>query len=208
MKLYDCSRRLNPQMPVFPGNKPPVLKWLRNMKDGGKNNLSAIELGSHTGTHADAPFHFIAEGKTLDDLPLDTFVGPCRVAALLDVPVVTQAALETLRPRNGEILLLKTKNSLEEQLRPFHADYVGLDIDAGRYLARCGVKTIGVDYLSVEDQSPDVVHQAILGAGIGILEGLYLKDVPEGDYFLCAAPLKVDGAEGAPCRAILVDFQA
>jgi arylformamidase len=165
-------------------------------------------LGAHTGTHVDAPFHFIADGANLSEFDVSHFYGPCRLIAVSDeVSVVTKAELESYSPAKGEILLIKTRNSSFSEDEPFRKDYVALDISAGEYLAECGVKTIGIDYLSVENPiNKSGVHLIILGAGIGIIEGLMLKDVPAGQYFLSALPLRVEGVEGSPVRAVLFDF--
>lgn len=205
MKIYDISRPVFRDMALFPGNLPPEQIWTRRMADGGKNNLSTIKMGSHTGTHVDAPFHFVPDGVTLDDVALDAFLGCCRLIEI-DATVITRAHLMPFAPKQGEILLVKTPNSRRDVRQPFDENYVGFDLEAAQYLVSCGIKTIGIDYLSVEDHSANVVHAPLLHAGLGIIEGLYFKDVLPGDYFLSALPVKIEGAEGAPCRAVLIDF--
>lgn len=207
MKFYDISRAIRADMTLYPGDAPPVLRRLRRMEAGDRNNLSALSLGSHTGTHVDAPLHFVADGAPLGGLPLGQYMGPCRVLSFPDqLRDITAEALASHAPGPGEILLLKTANSLLPEDTPFSTDYATLDPSGARLLVERGVKTVGIDCLSIErDRSG--VHDILLGAGVCVIEGVLLGDVPAGRYFLAAEPLKVPEAEGAPTRAVLIDFE-
>ncbi len=195
-------------MPIYPGDPGFRRDEVRSMDKGDDLTLSRLDLGSHTGTHVDAPSHFIPGGPTLDQMPLENLVGPARVLDLRHVKgAISTGDLEVHGPRRGERLLLRTSNS-ELWARPtFQPEFVHLSTGAARLLVDRGVRTVGVDYLSVEGfgvrEAP--VHHVLLGAGIGIIEGLNLLEVQPGDgYGLYCLPLRVMGTEGAPARAVLL----
>ncbi len=213
MKLYDCSRRIFEGAAAFPGDEPFKFNTLKRVADGDLVNLTSILIGSHQGTHVDSPYHWIEDGKKLDEMDLSCYCGECRLIEIADKDIITKADLEPYQPQKGEILLVKTKNSEESDEAPFHLGFVGFDYEAGQYLADCGVKTIGIDYLSIEGGTKEGVeaerhaHQPVLGAGMAIIEGLYFsRDIKPGNYFIAALPLKVTAAEGSPVRAVLIDF--
>jgi arylformamidase len=166
-------------------------------------------MASHTGTHIDAPYHFVADGNTMDDVPLEMLIGPADVVDLAGVSQIDAATLAQLRiPDDCKRLLLKTKNSLywERADTTFHRDYVGLLPDAAKWLIDQGIGLIGADYLGVHDFDHAVpVHRTLLGANVVILEGLKLYDIAPGCYQLVCLPLKIAGADGAPARAVLID---
>jgi arylformamidase len=205
MKIYDCSRLIKEGMTIYPGDMPAALTWVR--KPEGKMPISqtAIEMGMHTGTHVDTPLHFIPEGKNLDEVPLDRFIGRCR---LIEVPpdkdMIGFEDVEPYDVQAGEIILFKTRNSDMPEDAPFIGDFVTLNTDAAKHLAERGVKTVGIDYLSVDNNRREGIHFIVLGAGMCIIEGLYFKNVPPGSYFLSALPLRVATAEGCPVRAVLL----
>lgn len=207
MRFIDVSMELGRGMPSYPGDTPFMRKELRSISMGDDLVLSEITMGSHSGTHVDAPSHFLEEGETVDELPLDAFSGPAKV---LDLTVASAAIgredLASARISGGDIALLKTRNSMSLK-EPFRRDYVYLTKEGASSLLEAGVKAVGIDYLSVEGFQAEgfPVHRLLLGAGVGIIEGLDLSRVEAGDYFLLCLPLKVRGGEGSPARAVLVE---
>ena len=199
---------LGNRVPSYPGNKQFSLCWSERLDRGGVCNLSTLELGSHSGTHVDAPLHFIPRGAPIDRVPADALCGPCRVVEIDDDRRVDLPELRRrLRGRVPERLLLRTRNSRRRLMtRPgFAEDFVYVTPDAAAWLAEGGIKAVGVDYLSIERfrfESPDA-HRALLGAGVPIIEGLDLSDARPGEYELLCLPLRVAGADGAPARAML-----
>jgi arylformamidase len=177
--------------------------------------VSRLSLGTHVGTHVDAPLHFVRDGAGLDRIPLERFVGPARVVDLSDCsgPALTAGDLEqagiALADGLPDILLLRTRNSALLGEARFRPDYVHLAPDAAETLVRCGVSTLGFDYLSVDPPKDPVkaAHRTLLGAGVVLFEGLDLSAVPPGDYFFVGLPLRLEGTEGAPARAILLELQ-
>lgn len=189
----------------WPDNPPVSLQRTHDIARGDTANVSALSLGVHTGTHLDAPLHFMADGADIGALDPRVGIGPARVVAITDPESVRRAELEPLRPESGERLLLKTRNSsriwYEE---PFRRDFVYVRADAARYLAARGVTLVGVDYLSVGGFSIDgeATHRALLEAGIVIVEGLDLGGVDPGRYELVCLPLRLIGSDGSPARAL------
>lgn len=205
MKIFDCSRHIKEGMTIYAGDMPATLTWVSKPSDKTRVSQSTIQMGMHTGTHVDSPLHFIPEGKNLDEVPLDRWIGPCR---LIEVPEDKEfIGLEDVEGHNiqrDEIILFKTSNSLMDEDAPFTRDYVTFNPAAASYLVNMGVKTVGMDYLSIDGKLREGIHDIILGAGICAIEGLYFKDIPAGSYFLSALPLKVKSAEGSPVRAVLI----
>ena len=187
MKVYDISRDLIKTLP-YPGDEPPRLRAVHRMADGEDYNLTRLETSMHAGTHVDAPLHFIADGTDIASLPVETFVGPCTVIS------IPKAPLDAMYFMNRQItprILIRGKGQLTES--------------AIGYLYNQGCVLIGTDSQSIGSYSDELSsHVALLSYGIVVLENLDLKNVPDGRYMLYAAPLKIAGAEGAPCRAILV----
>jgi arylformamidase len=172
-------------------------------------NLTQLSLSAHTGTHMDAPRHFIAKGRTMESLPLDAVVGPCRVIAIKHPSAITVEELRPHKIKDGERILFKTRNSSRSwklaKTGTFDKNFVYIPAETARYLVERGVRTVGVDYLSVGGWQKDGVecHQILLGAEIWIIEGLDLSKIKPGVYDLVCLPLKILGADGAPARAIL-----
>ena len=169
---------------------------------------SLITLGSHTGTHIDAPAHFIVDGVTTDALSLDATVGPCVVIDMTHcVDVITYADLiaSGAHLEQGSRILFKTRNSVHKPTDPFDPDFVYIDRQAAEYLSELKLQSVGIDYLGIErNQKGHETHIALLSAGVVIIEGLRLEAVTAGDYFLYCLPLALVGTDGAPARAILV----
>lgn len=206
MKIYDISIPLNDRTVIYPGNTPLSVEVHREMPEHA-THLSKITMGSHTGTHVDAPRHAVSDGVALDQIPLETFVGPCRVLdCTKSVGAVKIEDLKRNKVKKAERILVKTQNSLRG-FGTFREDYIYLDGDAADYLAKLGITLFGIDYFSVKqrgskDQRP---HTSLLSKNIPIIEGLDLSQVPAGDYTLVCLPLKFTGIEGAPARVVLID---
>ncbi len=190
----------------WPGDAPFELERLKDFSRGDSLTLSFMKLGIHTGTHMDAPLHFVKGGATIDLMPIDATVGPARVVSISDRESVKVAELEPLDLQPGERLLLKTYNSEHcWNTDSFVEDFVYISHEAAEYLALKGVLTVGVDYLSVGGFRKDGLetHQALLGAGVWVIEGMNLSGIEPGNYELMCLPLKLSNAEGAPARALL-----
>ena len=202
MKIIDISVPLHPGMAIYPGDPKVVFRpW-----PGKEWSLTEITLGTHTGTHADAPRHVFQNGKRIDELPLKKFIGPCRV---LDMTHVSRAIelydLKAAHIKKGERILVKTRNSLRSQ-EIFRPDYVYLSGDATAYLAKLPIALFGIDAFSVKQRGSGDLrpHTVLLKKNIVILERINLKDVVPGKYTLLALPLKLKGLDGSPVRAVLL----
>jgi arylformamidase len=206
----DITVPLKEGMAIWPGDVTIKIERRRSMDRGDAANNSAISLGVHTGTHMDAPKHFIKDGRSIDKLPLETSVGPARVIEIKDKISIKPEELKQHNIKKGERILFKTVNSPRcWQTDAFVNDFVFVTRDAAQFLVDAGVILIGVDYLSVgspldpeKTMRPDT-HQILLGAGLYLIEGLNLTAVKAGDYNLICLPLKLMDAEGSPVRAIL-----
>jgi arylformamidase len=195
-------------MPTWPGSAGVRLTRAKSQAAGDSSNESQLDCGVHTGTHVDAPWHFLENGSTVEQLPLDVLIGQAIVAYLPGVSAITASDLgDLVLPPSTKRLLLRTSNSdlWAEGMAEFRKDYVALTADAARWVVDQGVRLIGVDYLSVQryDDS-SITHQILLGANVIIVEGLNLIDVKPGSYELVCLPLKLVGSDGAPARAVLV----
>lgn len=202
----DVSVPLHAGTVCWPGDPTLILSPAASMAAGDLCNVSRLELSAHAGTHMDAPRHYLADGATIDSLPLEAVVGPARVVRIDDPHVITAAAVEALQLQTGERVLFRTRNSDRDwHSHPFDRDFVHLSADAARMLAACRVQTVGIDYLSVGgfERDGDETHRALLSAGIWLIEGLDLSRVTPGEYDLVCLPLRLVGADGAPARAIL-----
>lgn len=190
MQIYDISQEVF-SCAVYPGDPRPEKQVLSATASGDLYNLTAFSMCAHNGTHVDAPFHFLSEGKTVEGMDLDIFVGSCYVARCRGDIDEGEAAdiLEKARGA-GRILIAG----------PITVTEAGAEV-----FAASGIRLLGNEGQSVcPENAPMAVHKILLGRGIALLEGIVLKDIPEGPYFLSAAPLKLAGADGAPCRAYLV----
>lgn len=198
----DVSVTIRPSMPIYAGDPGVAIELAKAIERGDPANVSRLELGAHTGTHVDAPRHFIPDGKGASALALEPFIGPCVVveagtgSGRLDRPVIE--ALELAR--DAKRVLLKTSNSALWEHDEFISDFVRLSADGAGALIERGVQTVGIDYLSVGD--PDA-HLQLLSRDVGVIEGLDLRGVDPGEYFLVCLPLKLAGSDGAPARALL-----
>ncbi|MFA7692596.1 MAG: cyclase family protein [Candidatus Hydrogenedentales bacterium] len=198
----DISIPLNKNMTTWPGDPPFSLKPAARIAHGDSCNVSEITLSTHTGTHCDAPWHFIEEGATLDTIDLSVFMGEALVLDFSSLPVIRAADLPpTQLP---ERILLKTAQSDRPTDAPFDPNFTALEEDAAARLVEDGVRLVGIDTLSIAPSGKSApVHRALLQAEIVIIEGLRLGGVLPGTYEFLALPLAVDKADGAPCRALL-----
>jgi len=202
----DVSVPLKSGMVHWPTDPAASIVQVKSLARGDSCTVSSIEMGAHTGTHMDAPAHFIAGGLTLDKMPLDAIVGRARVIDVKARECVRPADLEGQRIRAGERLLFRTRNSARcWKTDKFVEDFVYISAEAARWLAARRVRTVGVDYLSVGGFKKDghETHVALLGAGIWIIEGLMLGRVQPGPVDLICLPLRILGADGAPARALV-----
>ncbi len=202
MKIIDISMEIKGDMIVYPQNPEPKIEQYAFVNENGSNE-SKITLGSHTGTHIDAPLHKKENGKSLGEIPLNGFYGKCKVLDLINTGnEIHEDDLTQYEINEDDIILLKTENSTK-QYKTFRKDFAHVKPDAAKYLAKKKIKTIGVDYLSVEKFN-EGVHDILIENNITIFEGLCLVDVDPGEYVFAGLPLKIDG-DGAPVRAILID---
>jgi arylformamidase len=189
-------------MPIYDGNPGVSIELAQSLERGDPANVSRLELGAHTGTHVDAPRHFIADGAGADELPLEPFVGPCVVAdATAAAGAIDAALIASLDlPSGSERVLLKTPNSRLWERDSFTRDFARLNGSGANALIERGVRLVGIDYLSIGDAA---AHVALLGQGICVVEGLDLRAVEPGRYYMACLPLKISGCDGAPARALL-----
>ena len=205
----DVSAPIDPQTaPIYPGNAPIKLEFMRDYAKGDPLALSGYSLGAHTGTHVDAPLHFIKGGMSVDLLPLEPFVGPARVIdCSADARMIDAAELNRHDWKGARRILFRTRNSRNHWMTDptFHEDFTYLAPDAARLLADAGVELVGIDYLSIEKfhSAEPKTHLTLLSRGIPVVEGLSLAEVAPGDYDLIVLPLRISGHEAAPARAIL-----
>jgi arylformamidase len=209
MRIYDISLPVSPVLPVWPGDPQVVLEQISSMDAGAHDNISRLGCSVHTGTHVDAPHHFLNDGRTVESLSLDVLTGPAQVIQVAEqVDVITADILKgAALPSGTSRLLIKTRNSKlwERRVREFDKDFVGVSLEGAEWLVSAGIKLVGIDYLSIAPYKQGLqVHQALLKPGMIILEGLDLSSVSPGIYNFYCLPLKLVGSDGAPARAILI----
>lgn len=202
----DVSVPLRTGMVHWPDNPPVRIERMQDMERGDSANVSVLSLGSHTGTHMDAPLHFVRTGLGLDEMPLSAVIGPARVVEIQDPESIKANELVAHHIHRDERILFKTQNSSRcWQTDEFLEDFVYISQEAARYLATCGIQTVGVDYLSVGGFKKDgsETHHVLLESGVWIIEGLNLAGLTPGPYDLICLPLRVERSDGAPARAII-----
>jgi arylformamidase len=205
----DVTATLDPATtPVYEGDAPMKFEFLKDMSKGDGFTLSVYSLGAHSGTHVDAPMHFVAGGASIDQLPLEPMIGPARVIDIPDsVQAIDAAELGRHPWRGAPRVLFRTRSSRRGWMKSatFHRDFAYIAPDAAQLLADAGVQLVGIDYISAEQFGAPAprTHRILLGKGIPIVEGLALEAVPAGEYDLVVLPMKVAGHEGAPARAVL-----
>lgn len=204
MRIHDVSVPIRPGMVIYDGNPGVEIEKAQAIADGATSNVSRLALGAHTGTHADAPLHFLDGGPGSESIALDAVVGPAHVvdATALDGKSLGEGELRGLDvPDGAERIIFKTRNSQLWASDEFTRDFIRLDGSGARFLVDRGVRVVGIDYLSIGDGE---AHVALLEAGIVPLEGLDLREVEPGEYRLVFLPLRLVGSDGAPGRAILI----
>jgi arylformamidase len=200
----DVSVPIQSGMVHWPGNPEIVITQTQHLQRGDEATVSSVSLGVHTGTHVDAPAHFIADGAGVDAIRLDRLIGPARVLDMGEVDRIRPSDLEVCAIGAGDRVLFKTRNSRHWGEKRFRTDYTCLVPEAAGWLAARGVWTIGIDYLSIGSMESGVeTHRPLLAAGICIIEGLDLSRVEPGAYDLVCLPLRLEGLDGAPARVVL-----
>jgi arylformamidase len=202
----DVSVPLRSGMVHWPDNPPVIIERTLSIERGDVGNVSKMSLGVHTGTHMDAPIHFVPDGIGIDQMSLTAALGRARVIEISDTESIKPGELAPHDIQRGERMLFKTRNSQRcWQTDDFIEDFVYISHEAAGYLAHVGAQTVGVDYLSVGGYQVDgpETHRALLEAGIWIIEGLNLAEVEPGIYDLLCLPLRIVGGDGAPARALL-----
>ncbi len=207
-RIIDISVLLIPGMPTWPGDGIVTAEPASRIAQGGHSNVTTLRNTSHTGTHLDAPWHFIDSGKKLDSIKLDRLIGDCVVCDLRHLERnIGDADLASAQiPAGTKRLLLKTRNSSlwENPRHSFYEDFIGVDPSGAHWLTAHGVDLIGIDYLSIEPYAGDgETHLILLGHEMVIVEGLDLRHVEPGSYRLICLPLRLGELDGAPCRVVL-----
>lgn len=209
MPIHDISLPISEAMVIWPGDPAVSISQPRHLDRGDNATVSMLELGAHTGTHVDAPAHFIRGGTGIDTLDLNILIGQALVVEEMNAPMLSAAVLQRLSiPADAERILFKTRNSelWAKGMKEFSRDFVGISEDGAGWLVDQGVKLVGIDYLSVAPyKKSKETHEVLLGAGVIIIEGLDLHGIKPGQYQLVCLPLKIIGIEGAPARAVLID---
>lgn len=203
-RIYDISMTIEESMQVWKSyeHKKPVITNVQNHSQG-KPHESQLNMNVHTGTHVDAPLHMIANGDTIETIPLERLVGPARVLDLTHLKgFITKEDLVPFAIQRGERILFKTSSSFSED---FNVEFVFLREDGAQYLAEIGVGLVATDALGIERAQPEYpTHRTLMRNGVIIVEGLRLKEVEAGNYMLVIAPLKLTGIDAAPARAFLM----
>jgi len=211
MKIYDISVTTSPQTVTWDNEEKPLsLEWMATTEQGDVCNGSILSGCSHMGTHLDAPLHFIHGGATVESLDLTALIGPAQVVEIFDRDQITAEDFESAGlAASVTRVLLKTNNTRRKLLRDpkFHPEYVGVAPSGAQWLVDHSISLVGLDYLSAGPYGALNVetHRILLGAGLVIVESLQLEDVAAGQYTLLALPPKLHGAEGSPCRAVLIE---
>ncbi|AEM73007.1 cyclase family protein [Caldicellulosiruptor acetigenus] len=208
MRIIDVSIPISDSMVYFPGDPKPQISRVYSIEKGEAANVSKLILSSHTGTHIDAPAHFIKDGKTIDKLPLEYLIGEVKVIEVYEDDKITREFLESKNIDLEDRIFFKTKNSQYlSGTSEFCEKYVYLSLDAAQFLIERKVKVVGIDYLSIEEFGSNdfAVHKLLLSNNVVIIEGLDLSNVCGGKYRYVALPLKLKDCDGAPARVVLIE---
>lgn len=211
MKIHDISMLIEPEMLVYKDkpSKRPVFVNMANHKEDNYHETK-MEMDIHCGTHIDMPLHMIDKGGTLDDFDFNRLITPCKVfdVTKLKNPVITAKDIKKLDIDNDDFVIFKTNNSYRDKKLGFDYDFVYVDESAAKLLKDKGVNGVGIDALGIErSQDGHPTHKILLEDNVIILEGLELKDIDEGEYYLAALPIKLKGTEGSWVRAVLVELE-
>ncbi len=208
MQVYDITLTITQDMVIWPGDPPVEISRVSEISKGDISNVTKMQMTAHTGTHIDAPCHFIDGGETVENIPIETLTGRVYMLHLPDAKTITLDMVKDspIPPRTKRVIF-RTSNSEQwsSGAKKFKEDFVALSPEAAEHLVNRGIKLIGVDYLSVaayDDVTP--THKILLEAGVVIVEGLDLSSVEQGRYTLYCLPIKIGGSDGAPARAILI----
>jgi len=206
-RIYDISVPIRSGGLVYPGNPEIDIALQQAVAKGAGANVSTIRFGSHTGTHADAARHFFDDGQTVDKIPLERLIGPALLLSFADdIRSVGAAELRAHDIKGQTRILLRTRNSAFLSQREFVKDYTYLAPDGAQYLVDEGVELVGIDYLSIEQfhSGHHLTHRTLLERSVVIVEGLDLSVPPPGEYQFICLPLRIEGCDGAPARAVLI----
>lgn len=207
MKLYDISLPISNNLTVWPGDSAISVTATMSILKGDNCNLTKIEMGTHVGTHIDAPSHFIKDGATIDAIPIETFIGPCLVVEHDSESLIGKKDFQKCNLDGQSRILIKTRNSEQwaKKTTSFDTNYIALGIEAAQYLIERNIRLVGIDYLSIEAFQSDgsQVHKLLLKNNVTILEGLNLSGIKAGIYELLCMPLNLQGCDGAPVRVLL-----
>ncbi len=206
MNYIDISVLISEKTPHWPSEPEIEFISIKKISEGGSSNVNAIKMSLHTGTHVDAPLHFIENGKIISEYDLSIFNGKAKVIQIKNEKEISLEEIINFKIEAGDIVLFKTQNSNSEWYKEkFKNDFVYLTPEAAEFLSNQKIKCVGIDYLSIAEKGKGkAVHQILLGNNIAIIEGLYLGKTKQGEYELLCLPLKILG-EGAPARAILIE---
>lgn len=197
----DVTMPIRDGMVHWPDNLGVSVRHTLSMATGAAANVTELHMSAHTGTHVDAPLHFLSNGSDVTALDLHSLMGPALVVAVHDARFITLQEVRDLPLTSGDRVLFRTRNSeLDWSQQPFHPDFVRIEAHAAHYLQALGVVCVGVDYLSV---GPADTHLALLAAGVTIIEGLALQNILPGRYEMLCLPLPIVGSDGAPARVLL-----
>ena len=204
-KFFDITLDLSEDTIIYPGDPKFEKEYICSIDMGDSFNISSISMGSHTGTHIDAPKHFYNDGNTIDSIDLEKLIGKARVIELLEVEEINREILEKVYIEEGDRILFKTKNSKILRQNKYEEDFVSLTKCGAEYLIENNIKLVAIDYLSIEGINSEFndVHLLLLKNNIVIIEGVNLLEVPEGEYNISALPLKIKDGDGAPARVVL-----
>ena len=210
MKIHDISVLVEPDMLVYKDkpSKKPVFANMANHKEDNYHETK-MEMDIHCGTHIDMPLHMVNEGKTMDDFDFKRLITPCKVYDMtkLKNPVITEKDIKKLDINKDDFVIFKTNNSYRNKEEGFDYDFVYVDESAASFLKKKKINGVGIDALGIERSQPGhPTHKTLLEADIIILEGLALKDINEGEYYLSALPIKLKGTEGSWARAVLIEI--
>ena len=208
MSFHDISLKLSAETLRWVTSPPFELVERRRMSKGDPNNGSAVNMSVHSGTHIDAPFHFVDQGTTIDQMPLERFIGPALVYEVEAERYITKEHVAGIRLDGISRVLFKTRNSGLLHQQQYDPDFAAFSVEAAQSLVEQGVELVGLDYLSVAHADEQVeVHRAFLDHGVVLLEGIDLSEVAPGRYELMCLPIALEGSDGAPCRAVLKDLE-
>lgn len=203
MNFFDITLPISCTIPTWPADPLVSIRKTSLITHGDSCNVSELKFSSHCGTHIDAPYHYEENGITVDQIPIDYLIGKATVFEIQNKKKIDLDDLKPLQLKNTQRVLFKTVNSTYWNLSAFQKDFVYITGEAARYLVDCGVKLVGIDYLSVDKFLCTDAHHTLLRNGTVIIEGLDLRKVNTGEYEVIALPLKISGGDGSPARVIL-----